>query len=318
MRPYSQDLRERVVRAIDGGRGTRQQIADLFGVSTAWIRRLLQRRRATGSFTAKPHAGGTPRKLTPQHGDRLVVLVTEQPDATLAELRDRLGAAVHLSTVARALARLRLTFKKKVVHAAEQDRPDVQHKRATFRGRAAGIDPSRFVFLDETGVNTSMDRLSGRAPRGQRLVDKVPLAHWQMTTVVAGVRADGVVAPFALTGAMDGLTFESYVGQILVPSLRPGDIVVLDRLQAHRGRAVGRAIRKSGAGVWYLPPYSPDYNPIENIWSKVKALLRQTAARTQDALWEGLRKAVAAVTAQDCRNTFAHCGYHATPMCEAL
>jgi transposase len=318
MRPYSQDLRERVVNAIDEGRGTRQQIADLFGVSTAWIRRRLQRRRETGSFTAKPHGGGTPLKLTPQHSDRLLVLVTEQPDATLAELRDRLGAAVHLSTVARALARLRLTFKKKVLHAAEQDRPDVQHKRATFRGRAAAIDPSRFVFLDETGVNTSMDRRHGRAPRGQRLVDKVPLAHWQMTPLVAGVRGDAVVAPFALTGAMDGLTFESYVEQILVPSLRPGDIVVLDRLQAHRGRAVGRAIRKSGAGVWYLPPYSPDYNPIENIWAKVKSILRQTAARTQDALWEGLRQAVAAVTAQDCLNTFAHCGYHATPMCEAL
>jgi transposase len=318
MRPYSQDLRERVVCACDEGRGTRQQIADLFGVSTAWIRRLLQRRRQTGSFAAKPHGGGTPLKLTAQHCDRLLVLVTEQPDATLAELRDRLGAAVHLSTVARALDRLRLTVKKKVVYAAEQDRPDVQHKRATFRGRAAGIDPSRFVFLDETGVNTSMDRLYGRAPRGQRLVDKVPLAHWQMTTLVAAIRGDGVVAPFALTGAMDGLTFESYVEQILVPCLRPGDIVVLDRLQSHRGRAVGRAIRKSGAGVWYLPPYSPDYNPIENIWSKVKAILRQTAARTQEALWEGLRQAVAAVTAQDCLNTFAHCGYHATPMCEAL
>jgi transposase len=318
MRPYSQDLRERVVRAVDERQGTREQLADLFGVSTAWIRRLLQRRRETGSFAAKPHGGGTPLKLTPEHRDRLLVLVTEQPDATLAELRDRLGAAVHLSTVARALDRFQLTLKKKVMHAAEQERPDVQHKRATFRGRAATINPNRFVFLDETGVNTSLDRLYGRAPRGQRLVDKVPLAHWQMTTLVAGLRGDGVVAPFALTGAMDGLTFESYVEQILVPSLRPGDIVVLDRLQAHRGRAVGRAIRQSGAGVWYLPPYSPDYNPIENIWSKVKAILRQTAARTQEALWEGLRQAVAAVTAQDCLNTFAHCGYHATPMCKAL
>ena len=118
MRPYSQDLRERVVRAVDEGHGTRQQLADLFGVSTAWIRRLLQRRRQTGSFAARPHGGGTPLKLTPQHCDRLVVLVTEQPDATLAELRDRLGAAVHLSTVARALDRLRLTFKKKEIGRA--------------------------------------------------------------------------------------------------------------------------------------------------------------------------------------------------------
>ena len=210
MKPYSQDLRERVVRACDEGRGSRQQIADLFGVSTAWIRRILQRRRETGSFAARPHAGGPPPKMTPQRCDRLLVLVTEQPDATLAQLRDRLGAAVHLSTVARALVRLKRTVKKKVLHAAEQDRPDVQHKRATFRGRAAGIDPDRFVFLDETGVNTAMGRLYGRAqPPGQRLVDKVPQAHWHMTTVIAGIRGDGVVAPFAFEGPMDGLTFES-------------------------------------------------------------------------------------------------------------
>jgi len=194
----------------------------------------------------------------------------------------------------------------------------VRHKRATFRGRAAGIDPNRWVFLDETGVNTAMARLYGRAPRGQRLVGKVPQAHWQMTTLVAGIRADGVVAPFALEGAMDALTFESYVEQVLVPCLRPGDIVVLDRLSAHRGGAVARAVRQAGAGVWYLPPYSPDYNPIEKVWSKVKGALRKAAARTQEALWEALRQAVGAVTAQDCQHNFAHCGYHATPMCKAL
>lgn len=113
MRTYSYDLRERVVRAADEGRGTRQQLADLFGVSTAWIRRLLQRRRQTGSFAARPHAGGPPPKMTPDRRDRLAVLVTDQPDATLAELRDRLGVAVHLTTIARALTRLDLTVKKK-------------------------------------------------------------------------------------------------------------------------------------------------------------------------------------------------------------
>ncbi len=163
-----------------------------------------------------------------------------------------------------------------------------------------------------------MTRPRGRAPRGQRLVDQVPQGQWQTTTLVAGIRSDGVVAPFAMAGAMDGLTFESYVEQVLVPCLRPGDIVVLDRLSAHRGSAVARAIRAAGAGVWYLPPYSPDFNPIENIWSKVKGVLRGLAARTAEALWEALPKAVGAVTAQDCQNSFAHCGYHATPMCEAL
>ena len=151
MKAYSQDLRERVVRACDEGRGSRQQIAELFGVSTAWIRRLLQRRRETGSFAAKPHAGGPRPKLGANQRRQLLELVAEQPDATLAELRRDLCAFVHLSTLWRALDRDGLTFKKKVLQAAEQDRPDVRHKRATWRGRAAGIDPTRWVFLDERG-----------------------------------------------------------------------------------------------------------------------------------------------------------------------
>jgi transposase len=163
-----------------------------------------------------------------------------------------------------------------------------------------------------------MTRLRGRAPCGQRLVDKVPHGNWQMTTLIAGIRADGVVAPFALTGAMDAATFESYIEQILVPCLRPGDIVVLDRLSAHRGRAVGRAVRKVGAGLWYLPPYSPDYNPIEMIWSKVKGALRGVKARTTELLWEALPAAVKTVTGQDCRHCFRHCGYSATLVREAL
>ena len=138
MKPYSQDLRERVVRACDEGRGTRQQIADLFGVSTAWIRRLLQRRRQTGSFAAKPHAGGPPPKMTPERRGRLVVLIREQPDATLAELRHRLGAPVHLSTVCRALARLGLPVKKKSGTPPNRTGPTSgRSARPSARGRRA-------------------------------------------------------------------------------------------------------------------------------------------------------------------------------------
>lgn len=318
MQAYSQDLRERVVRACDERRGTRTAIAALFGVSTAWIRRLLQRRRQTGTFAARPHAGGPPPKMDDERCQRLIALVSEQPDATLAQLRDRLGTPVHLSTVARALARLRWTVKKKVLRAAEQDRPDVRRKRRRWRSRTTGIDPNRFLFLDEMGAHTALTRLYGRAPRGERLVGSVPLGRWQMTTLISAIRRGGVLAPFVFTGATDEMAFRTYVEAVLVPVLRPGDIVVLDRLPAHRVGAVGRAIRKVGASVWYLPPYSPDCNPIENIWSKVKAWLRQAAARTTEALWEAMAGALRAVTAQDCQNSFAHCGYSATPVCEAL
>lgn len=174
------------------------------------------------------------------------------------------------------------------------------------------------MFVDETGADTALTRLYGRAPRGQRLVGAVPQGHWKTTTLVSAIRRDGVVASLAFEGAMDGPTFQAYVERVLVPALRPGDIVVLDRLAAHRGPRVARAIRKAGAGVWYLPPYSPDLNPIEQVWSKVKGWLRRAAARTTEALWEAMGQALGAVTAQDCQNGFAHCGYHATPICEAL
>lgn len=318
MKAYSQDLRERVVRACDQHRGTRQQIADLFGVSTAWIRRLLQRRRQTGSFAARPRGGCTAVKLDTDQRFRLVELVAEDPDATLAELRQRLGVAVDLSTIHRALDRFGLALKKKVLHAAEQDRPDVRHKRATFRGRAASVDPRRFVFLDEVGAHTALTRLYGRAPRGQRVVGRVPQAHWETTTLIAAVRHDGVTAPLLFRGATDEWAFRTYVERVLVPALRPGDIVVLDNLAAHRVPWVARRIRKAGAGVWYLPPYSPDFNPIEKIWAKVKASLRKAAARTTEALWEAVAAALKAVTPQDCQNSFAHCGYSATIACNML
>src|SRR4051812_5020360 len=201
MKTYSADLRERVVRACDDGQLSHEQIAHLFHVSTAWIRRLLQRRRETGSFAAKPHAGGPRPKLTAWQRGQLVQQVAAQPDATLAELRERVGAFVHLSTIHRALDRFGLTLKKKVLHAAEQDRPDVRHKRAIFRGRAAGIDPSRFVFLDEMGAHTALTRLYGRAPRGQRARGRGPQAPGETTPRVSAVRARGGGGPGGLPGA---------------------------------------------------------------------------------------------------------------------
>jgi transposase len=174
------------------------------------------------------------------------------------------------------------------------------------------------VFLDETGVNTSLTRLYGRAPRGQRLYDQVPLGRWKMTTVVAAIRSGGVLAPLAFEGATTEASFVHYLKRVLIPELREGDIVVRDNLPAHRAGAVGRAIRKAGAGVWYLPPYAPELNPIEKIWSKVKARVRKAAPRTQPTLDEALSQALQAVTDEDCRNCFAHCGYPATAICEAL
>jgi transposase len=150
------------------------------------------------------------------------------------------------------------------------------------------------------------------------VVGRVPQGRWQTTTLIAAIRHDGVAASLAFQGATDEAAFLTFVKRVLVPALRPGDIVVLDRLSVHRVRAVARAIRKAGAGVWYLPPYSPDLNPIEQVWAKIKGLLRKAEARTTEALWQAIGQALQAVTAQDCQGCFEHCGYRATPVCNAL
>src|SRR5262245_36899851 len=168
------------------------------------------------------------------------------------------------------------------------------------------------------GADTTLTRLYGRAPRGQRVVGHVPQGAWEATTLLGAIRRTGVVGSVVFEGATDAAVFRTYIEEVLVPALRPGDIVVLDNLAAHRAAAVARAVRRVGAGLWYLPPYSADYNPIEKVWAKVKALLRKAAARTTEALWEAIGRALDAVTAQDCQGCFASCGYHATPECETL
>ena len=202
--------------------------------------------------------------------------------------------------------------KKKSLRAAEQERPDVKAQRDAWLGTlgdACDGDFSRVSFLDESGAVTSLLRTYGRSDCGDRCVDAAPQGHWKVMTAVAAVRLDGLVAPFTIDAAMDGEIFITYVGQVLVPTLRPGDVVVMDNLQPHKRPAVRGLIEAAGATLLYLPPYSPDFNPIEMIWSKVKRLLRSFAARTIDALHDAFGRAFAAVTTTDIAGCFGHCGY---------
>jgi transposase len=157
-----------------------------------------------------------------------------------------------------------------------------------------------------------MARRHGRAPRGQRLRASVPHGHWKTTTFVAGLRLTGIAAPFVLDGAMNRQAFETYVAKVLAPELRPGDVVIMDNLSSHKGPRVRELIEAAGASLRYLPPYSPDFNPIENAFAKLKALLRRTAARTVDALWTAIGRLVDTFTPDECANYFAAAGYDAT------
>jgi transposase len=174
------------------------------------------------------------------------------------------------------------------------------------------MDPARFVFLDETGTATDMARRYGRSPSGARLVAAVPHGHWRTTTFVAGLRQTGIVAPLVLDGPMTGAAFRAYVEQFLAPALEPGDVVVLDNLAAHKVDGVRQAIAAVGASILYLPPYSPDLNPIEQLFAKLKALLRNAAARTRHALWSTIGRLLETVPESECSNYLNHCGYGAT------
>jgi transposase len=198
---------------------------------------------------------------------------------------------------------------KKTLHATEQDRPDVAAARAELKAEQPSLDAPRLVFIDETSVTTKMVRHYGRSPRGERLVAKVPHGHWKSMTLVAALRIDGVAAPYVIDGAMDGPMFLAYVEQILAPSLEKNDIVFMDNLRPHKVDGVRQAIEAVGATLRYLPAYSPDLNPIEQAFAKLKAALRKGAARTVKALWKLIGKLIKTFAPEECANYFQHAGY---------
>jgi transposase len=171
------------------------------------------------------------------------------------------------------------------------------------------MNPAQLIFIDETWATTNMTRLRGRCQRGKRLVAAVPHGHWRTSTFVAGLRMTGLTAPLVLDGAMNGDAFRAYVDQILAPTLVPGDIVIMDNLRSHKVAGVCAAIEARGASLLYLPPYSPDLNPIEQSFAKLKALIRTAAARSRDALWNAIGQLLSRFVPHECANYFANAGY---------
>lgn len=305
MEPYSMGLRECVLADCEAGMKTKA-VATKHRVSPAWVRRLKQRKRETGQVGPSPHGGGRVPKID---RERLARQVEQTPDATLAELRDKLGVRCALSALHKALATLRITLKQKSMRAAEQDRPDVARKWAEWKLWQIGIDPGLLVFIDETWAKTNMTRLRGGAEAGRRVVGTVPHGHWKTTTLVAALSLSGVRCSMVNDGAINRRSFEAFVEQVLAPTLKPGLIVVMDNLSSHKGPRVAELIRKAGAELLYLPPYSPDLSPVEPAFSKIKQLLRSATHRTSEALWGAMQSILDCVTASDAQGYFGHCGY---------
>ena len=273
-----------------------------------WVKRA----RVEGERSAR--AQGRPRgsKLD-AHRDFVLSRLDETPDLTLQGLQEMLreerGVDASLSTIWGFLSGAGRTFKKKSLHASEQDRPDVLEQREAWFEGQLDLNPRKLVFVDETWASTNMTPLYGWARRGERLRASAPFGSWKRTTFVAGLRLTGMTAPMIIEGSINGASFLDYVRRYLAPTLTPGDIVVIDDLSSHKSDDVRDAIEAVGASVRFLPPYSPDFSPIEKAFAKLKALLRRAAARTSEAVRAALEKFAGIFTPTECANFFAACGY---------
>lgn len=201
---------------------------------------------------------------------------------------------------------------KKTVFAREREREDIKAARALWREWQESCDVSKLVFLDETGASTAMVRRYGRAKGGERCLDDAPGGHWKTRTFIAGLRVDGITAPWCLDSAMNGTAFLTYVKTQLCPPLKPGDIIIADNLSSHKVAGVKEMAEAKGARILYLPSYSPDLNPIEQVFAKLKTLLRKAMARSFDDLWKAIGSILELFTQQECRNYFVNSGYGQT------
>jgi transposase len=309
-KPYPDEFRVFVVEQVEAG-WSRRAAGRRLRVSAATAVRWAEHKRLTGRAERGP-SKRKPRSPLEAHTGWLLELVDREPDLSLDQIVVRLAEALDVTTsrsaVDRFFHRHGISFKKSL-RAAEQMRSDVAAARALWKAAQAGLDPQKLIFIDETGANTKMVRTRGRAPKGQRLIGHEPWGHWKTTTFTAGLRCDGLVAPYVLDGPMNGAAFLVYVEKILAPSLRPGDIVVMDNLAAHKVQGVRTQIEAAGARLLYLPPYSPDLNPIEMAFAKLKALLRAAAERSVDTLWTRIGLLLDAFSADECANSFRHAGY---------
>lgn len=313
MKAYSNDLRQKILEAYFKGEGSIRQVAKRFSVSKSFVEKILKRYRETGKIAALPRGGKVPAKLTTEQMLLVAQLVEEDNDATLEELCKRLNEKIQVrvsrATMGRVVVKLKLTRKKKTFHASEAYTQRVQKLRVQYWTTIESVKLEDLVFIDETGINLAMARLYGRSSKGTRAYGKRPSGRGKNVTLIGAIAKRGFFAPLTFPGWTDSQAFLSYVEQILVPQLWTGACVVMDNLPAHKVKAVQKAIEKAGAHLVYLSPYSPDFNPIENCWSKLKEFLRSQEARNTQALDQAITEAIATITPEDITGWFTHCCY---------
>jgi transposase len=314
--PYSLDLRQRVVADSHAGVSD-HEVADKHSLGEATIHRWKRLVRENGSPAPLPHAGGQPRLLNVDDEVLLIGLVETVPDRTLEEQARELAAvgapSVCARTLSRALARMNYSRKKKSLIATEHNTEAAEAERAKFRKEIAAVPLRKLVFIDESGSNIAMTPDYAWGQRSLRVHDVVPRNRGTVTTMIGALALDGLRCMMTIEGATDTDVFDAYVEHLLVPSLKRGDVVVLDNLGAHKPQRILDRITAAGATYRFLPPYSPELNPIENCWSKLKCLLKKMGARTVAKLNQAIAEAMDLITPSDASAWFRHCGYEAQP-----
>ncbi|MEM9289502.1 MAG: IS630 family transposase [Pseudomonadota bacterium] len=309
VRPYSTDLRERVVEAVLDG-ATVRDVASRFGVAVSSVVKWHQRYRQTGSV-APGQMGGHRKLVLEPHRAFIAQRLRQEPHLSLHRLKDELaarGVSVSHNTVWTFLRREGLRLKKSLF-AIEQARRDVAYARKRWKAWQHRFDPRRLVFIDETWIRTNMAPIRGWGQKGKRLKGYAPHGKWRTLTFIGALRHDQLTAPCVFDGPINGICFCSYVEQLLIPTLQPGDIVILDNLGSHKSKTVRAMIKQAGARLWFLPKYSPDLNPIEQAFSKIKHWMRFAQKRTIEDTWRHVGKVTKAFGPEECANYFRNAGY---------
>jgi transposase len=311
-KPYGPEIRRLVIAALSAGK-TIDDAADELGLGRATVNRWSSRFNNTGNVDAKPTGGARNIKLNQDDVAKLVDIVRQKPDSTLDELVDLLeaetGKRVGSSTVDRRLRAEKITRKKKSIKASERNSPRVVELREGFKEWQGKQEAHRLVFVDESGSNIAMTRTHGRSPVGEPVAEYVPRNRGDVLTMIGALTVCGLDAMMTIEGGTDAVVFNAFITEVLGPRLTAGDIVILDNAGAHKDPRIKDAIEARGARLVFLPPYSPELNPIEECWAKVKSLLRDAGARTIEALNQAISDALDRVTPSDACGWIAHAGY---------
>ena len=314
-KPISEDLRSRAVAAYEAKKGTLKQIADRFGVAINSVSRWVIQKREHGHLSPKPYGTGSKPIIPDEELEKVQDLVHKKPDRSTeeycAEWNSKNDNKVSRATMGRAILRAGLTCKKKTFRSEARYKEDVKAKEKDFLEQVQEIPPEKLVFLDETGINLGMTPTHARAPKGKRAYATQP-PRGENFSLIGAMRSTGMCALYPYDGPVDGEKFLWFLEQKLIPTLEPGDVLVMDNLRVHHIKEVAELLDAAVARALYLPPYSPEKNPIEEAWSLTKQIFRKVEARTIPALVDAMNLARSAVTPEKIAGFFAHAGYPLT------